>query len=85
MADDMFPVAIEPVSDTMRTFSCPVSGSPTVLPRPNSTFSTPAGKISFASSASFSAVSGVISEGLITTQLPAASAGASFQAAIISG
>ncbi len=39
----------------------------------------------FASSASFSAVSGVISEGFITTQLPAASAGASFQAAIISG
>lgn len=31
------------------------------------------------------AVSGVISEGFITTQLPAASAGASFQAAIISG
>ena len=47
------------------------------FPRPNSTFSTPAGKISFASSASFKAVSGVISEGLMTTQFPAASAGAS--------
>ncbi|MOA04010.1 hypothetical protein D3C78_1235420 [compost metagenome] len=79
------PVAIEPVSETMRTFSCPVSGSPTVFPRPNSTFNTPAGKMSLASSASFNAVSGVISEGLMTTQLPAASAGASFHAAIISG
>lgn len=55
------------------------------FPRPNSTLSTPAGKISFASSPSFNAVNGVISEGLITTQFPAASAGASFQAAIISG
>ena len=44
-----------------------------------------AGKMSLASSANFKAVNGVISEGLITTQLPAASAGASFQAAIISG
>ncbi len=79
------PVAMEPVRETIRTFSCPVSGSPTVLPRPNSTLSTPAGKISFASSASFRAVSGVISDGLITTQLPAAKAGASFQAAIING
>ncbi|SLZ57966.1 Uncharacterised protein [Klebsiella variicola] len=79
------PVAIDPVSDTIRTLACEVSGSPTVLPRPNSTLITPSGKISFASSASFSAVRGVISEGFITTQLPAASAGASFQAAIIRG
>ncbi len=35
--------------------------------------------------ASFSSVSGVCSEGLITTVLPPASAGASFHAAIISG
>ncbi|GDF52298.1 amino acid transporter [Escherichia coli] len=79
------PVAIEPVSDTIRTLGCPVSGSPTVLPLPNSTLITPAGKISFASSANFNAVSGVISDGLSTTQFPAASAGASFHAAIISG
>ncbi len=70
------PVAIEPVRETMRTLLWPVSGSPTVGPRPKSTLMTPAGKISFASSASFNAVSGVISEGLMTTQLPAASAGA---------
>ena len=37
------------------------------------------------SSANFNAVSGVISDGLSTTQFPAASAGASFHAAIISG
>lgn len=41
---------------------------PTVLPLPNSTLITPAGKISFASSANFNAVSGVISDGLSTTQ-----------------
>ncbi len=37
------------------------------------------------SSASFNAVSGVCSEGFKTTVLPAASAGANFQAAIING
>ena len=79
------PVAIEPVSDTMRTLSCPVSRSPTLAPRPNSTLSTPGGNSPAASSANLKVVSGVCSEGLITTQLPAASAGASFQAAIISG
>ena len=41
--------------------------------------------MSAASSASRSAVSGVHSDGFNTTVLPAASAGPSFQAAIISG
>jgi hypothetical protein len=45
-------------------------------------FTTPWGT-SASSSASFSAVSGVCSEGLRTTVLPAASAGPSFHAAII--
>ena len=49
------------------------------------TLSTPAGKNSAAISASISVVTGVVSEGLSTTVLPAASAGASFQTAIISG
>ena len=49
------------------------------------TLRTPAGRISAASSASRSVVSGVISDGLRTTTLPAASAGAIFQIAIISG
>ena len=58
---------------------------PTVLPGPVITFKTPFGKISAASSASASAVSGVWDAGFNTTVLPAASAGASFQIAIISG
>ena len=49
------------------------------------TLTTPGGQTSASSSASRSAVSGVCSEGLSTTVLPAASAGAIFQAAIISG
>ena len=81
----LLPVGIEPVSDTMRTFLWVTSGWPTLGPRPKTTLITPAGKISAASSASFNAVSGVCSDGLSTTQLPAARAGASFQAAIISG
>jgi hypothetical protein len=44
------PVAMEPVSDTMRTFGWVTSGLPTVGPRPNTRLSTPAGKISDASS-----------------------------------
>ncbi|MCY1301493.1 hypothetical protein D9M70_511070 [compost metagenome] len=79
------PVATEPVRETMRTFGWVVSGSPTLGPRPKTMFTTPAGKSSLINSASFSAVSGVCSEGLSTTVLPAARAGPSFQAAIISG
>ena len=56
-----------------------------MLPRPVMTLTTPGGKQLGEQLASFSAVSGVCSEGLSTTVLPAASAGANFQAAIISG
>ncbi len=49
------------------------------------TLNTPGGKMSEASSASLSAVRGVISAGLMTDVLPAASAGPIFQIAIISG
>ena len=49
------------------------------------TFTTPSGKISAMVLASFSVVSGVCSDGLMTMVLPPAKAGASFQAAIISG
>ncbi len=69
----------------MRTFGCLVSGAPTLRPRPQTMFTTPAGKISASNSPSFNAVSGVCSEGFSTTVLPAASAGPSFHAAIISG
>jgi hypothetical protein len=49
------------------------------------TLKVPAGKQSAANSASSSVVSGVVSLGLRTTVLPAASAGAIFQIAIIIG
>ena len=50
------------------------------------TFTTPLGRsVSSSSSASRSAVSGVLDAGLSTTLLPIASAGASFHTAITSG
>ena len=62
-----------------------MSGAPTAAAAPADDVDDAGGKISASSSASFSAVSGVCSEGFSTTVLPAASAGPSFQAAIISG
>ena len=60
--------------------------SPTVSPRPVTTFSTPGGSpASCASSHMRSSDSDALSPGLITTELPQASAGPSFQAPIISG
>jgi hypothetical protein len=79
------PVATSPVSETMRTSLCFTIPSPTGTPSPVITLKTPAGRISAASSANRSAVNGVCSEGLSTWTLPAASAGASFQTAIMSG
>ena len=53
---------------------------PTLPPGPVTTLSTPSGSpASWQSSANLSAVSGVCDAGLMTTVLPAASAGASFQ------
>ena len=79
------PVATSPVSEIIATCGCATSGAPTVWPRPATTLTTPGGNSSASSVASFSAVSGVCSAGLSTQVLPAASAGASFHAAIISG
>ena len=59
--------------------------APTGSPSPVITLNTPGGKMSAASSASRSAVKGVHSDGFSTTQFPAASAGPTFQIAIISG
>ncbi len=61
------------------------SASPVGSPWPVITLSTPAGKISAAYSATLRIDSGVVSAGLRTTVLPAASAGPIFQTAIISG
>ncbi len=56
-----------------------------VAPRPVTTFTTPSGKMPAITLASFSVVSGVCSDGLMTMVLPPARAGASFHAAIIKG
>ncbi len=81
----VFPVSTSPVSETRRTSGCVTIRSPTGTPSPVTTFSTPAGIASCASSTKRSSESGVCSDGFSTCTLPAASAGASFQTAIISG
>ena len=81
-----FPTSVEPVKAILSTSLCAASAAPAVSPKPVTTFTTPSGRPASAmSSARRSAVSGVCSAGLRTTQLPVASAGPSFQAAISSG
>ena len=79
------PVSTEPVSASMSTSGWPISASPVGRPGPITTFRTPGGSTSAASSAKRTVVIGVVSAGFSTTVLPAASAGANFQIAIISG
>ena len=69
----------------MATPGCRTRPAPTGSPSPVITLSTPGGKTSAASRAISSADSGVHSDGLRITVLPAASAGPIFQTAIISG
>ena len=74
------PTAVLPVKEIARTASCCTIDSPASTPPPWTTLSTPAGRpASCASSASMAAVAGVTSDGLATTVLPAARAGAIFQ------
>ena len=71
---------------TFATSGCSHSRRPTMLPGPATTLTTPSGSpASSAIRSNSSAVSGVSSAGLSTTVLPAASAGPSFHAAIVSG
>ncbi|MNO93857.1 hypothetical protein D3C76_854640 [compost metagenome] len=80
------PTWVEPVNTSASTSMCRPRALPAVSPRPGTTFSTPSGMpASSASSASRRAENGDCSAGLSTTELPAASAGASFQAAMSSG
>ena len=80
------PTSVEPVNAIFATSGCSTSRCPQVRPGPTTTLTTPSGRpASSASSAKRSAVSGVSSAGLSTTVFPAASAGPSFQAAIVSG
>ena len=78
------PARTEPVIDTICGMSCETSARP-VSASPHTTLNTPGGRNSAASSASRSVEAGVVSEGLSTTVLPAAMAGANFQTAIIMG
>ncbi len=80
------PTAVEPVNTILRTRSCVTNRSPTTEPLPGSTWNSPSGSPdSRASSPSRIAVSGVHSAGLSTTALPAASAGAKPQLAMVIG
>src|SRR5437763_15462858 len=79
------PTTVEPVNDTLSTSGLEASSSPTDAPPPVITLTTPLGSsVSSSSSASRSAVNGVLDAGLSTMLLPIASAGASFQTAITS-
>jgi hypothetical protein len=79
------PVVVSPVNATLATRGLLASGLPASTPKPLTMLSTPGGSRSPSSSANRRIVTGVCSAGLRTTQLPAASAGASFHAAISSG
>ena len=70
--------------DTIAGVGCETTARP-VSRSPQTTLNTPGGKNSAAISAISAVVTGVVSLGLSTTQLPAASAGAIFQTAIIIG
>ena len=78
------PARTEPVTDTMAGVSCTTSARP-VSRSPQTTLKTPGGRCSAMISAMSSAVTGVVSDGLSTMVLPAASAGANFHTAIIIG
>ena len=68
----------------MAGIGCDTSVAP-VSRSPHMTLKTPGGRCSAASSAIRTVVTGVVSDGLRTTVLPAAIAGANFQTAIIIG
>ena len=80
------PTSVEPVKAILATSGCSTSRWPTTEPGPTTTLRTPSGiPASSASSASRKAESGVSSAGLSTTVFPQASAGPSFQLAMLSG
>ena len=78
------PARIEPVIDTICGTECSTRARP-VSRSPATTLKTPGGRNSAMISAISSVETGVVSEGLSTTVLPAAMAGPHFQTAIISG
>ena len=80
------PTALLPVNEIFATRGSAANGAPTARPVPHTRLNTPSGKpLSAMIAASSSSASGVTSDGLSTTQQPAASAGASFQAVVTMG
>ena len=79
------PVTVSPVNETFAIRLFEASALPISAPGPFTMFSTPGGTIPPITSASFRIDHGVGLAGLSTVQLPAASAGAIFHAAISSG
>ena len=78
------PARTDPVIEAIAGMSCAIIARP--VPRsPQMTLNTPGGKNSAATSASSRLETGVVSDGLSTTVLPAARAGAIFHTPIISG
>ncbi len=89
LAATCMPARTEPVMEAIAGVGCSTISRP-VSRSPQITLKTPAGSSSSASaapmiSASSTVEAGVVSEGLRTTALPAAIAGANFQTAIIIG
>ena len=78
------PARVEPVIDTICGIGCAVRAAP-VSRSPQTRLQTPGGKMSCIFSTIQYDDAGVVSEGLRTTVLPAASAGANFQTDIIMG
>src|SRR3984893_2541810 len=82
----IFPTAALPVKATLSTPGCATSAAPAVSPKPLMMFTTPGGNPTSSNQlANSSAVSGGCSAGFQMQVQPAASAGASFHAAIRSG
>ena len=78
------PARTLPVIETIGGVVCATSAAP-VSRSPQTTLSTPSGRNSAITSAIHTVLAGVVSDGLSTIVLPAASAGAHFQTAIIAG
>ncbi len=79
------PVVVSPVNATLAMRLFEASGLPVSTPKPLTMLMTPGGSRSPMRSTSTMIEAGVCSAGLRTTQLPAASAGASFQTAMRMG
>ncbi|MNE80602.1 hypothetical protein D3C80_1771890 [compost metagenome] len=80
------PTGVEPVKLTLAISGCSVSAFPQSAPLPVTTLNTPGGTpASLASSAIRSRVRGVVSDGLMTMEQPAARAGITFHMPISSG